>query len=89
MAILNYHYFSDADILVWANYYAENKATIRKTAEKFNVSKSTVHKAFSKRLYDLDRALYYRMNRVREKNKAERHLRGGLALAKKFKAKKN
>lgn len=88
MAKLVYHNHSDADVLAWAHYYVMNNSTIRKTAEKFKVSKSTVHKALATKLCGLDAELYVHMSAVCAKNKAERHLRGGIALAKKYKDKK-
>ncbi len=65
-------------------YIKENKATVRATAKKFHVSKSTVHKDVSERLRSLDPQLYTEVKAVLEVNKAQRHIRGGLATRKKY-----
>ena len=68
-----------------ALYLIENRATVRAAAGKFGVSKSTVHKDLSERLPLYDRALYTQVKAVLEENKAQRHIRGGLATRKKYK----
>ena len=68
-----------------ALYMVENKATVRSTAKKFGISKSTVHKDLSERLAVCNRPLYLQVKQVLETNKAERHIRGGLATRKKYK----
>ena len=65
-------------------YIKENKATVRATAKKFHVSKSTVHKDVSERLKALDPQLYTEVKEVLEVNKAQRHIRGGMATRKKY-----
>ncbi|MBQ7999952.1 MAG: sporulation transcriptional regulator SpoIIID [Ruminococcus sp.] len=67
-----------------AEYIIENKATVRFTAKKFGISKSTVHKDVSLRLRTLSPALYSQVKEVLELNKAERHLRGGIATKNKY-----
>lgn len=67
-----------------AEYIIENKATVRFTAKKFGISKSTVHKDVSQRLRALSPALYSQVKEVLELNKAERHLRGGIATKNKY-----
>ena len=67
-----------------ALYIIENDATVRDAAKRFGVSKSTVHKDLTERLRDIDRNLYVRARAVLERNKAERHLRGGEATRKKY-----
>ncbi|MBQ6397006.1 MAG: sporulation transcriptional regulator SpoIIID, partial [Oscillospiraceae bacterium] len=62
-----------------AAFVLETGSTVRAAAEKFGVSKSTVHKDLSERLERFDRALWLRVREVLELNKAERHIRGGLA----------
>ena len=62
----------------------ENKATVRAAAARFGVSKSTVHKDMSERLEQIDRSLWLRVRAILELNKAERHIRGGLATRKKY-----
>ena len=68
-----------------ALYLIENRTTVRTAAKKFGVSKSTVHKDLSERLPLYDRALYTQVKAVLEENKAQRHIRGGLATRKKYK----
>ena len=65
-------------------YIVETGATVRQAAQKFAVSKSTVHVDVTRRLRTLDRDLYDRVRRVLDENKRERHLRGGLATKRKF-----
>ena len=67
-----------------AAYIIENKATVRAAAKKFGVSKSTVHKDLSDRLPQFNRTLYLRVKDVLEENKAQRHIRGGIATRKKY-----
>lgn len=67
-----------------AAFVLETGSTVRAAAEKFGVSKSTVHKDLNERLERLDRALWLRVREVLELNKAERHIRGGLATRKKY-----
>ena len=66
----------------------ESKATVRSTAKKFGVSKSTVHKDVSQRLKVLNPALYRQVREILDTNKSERHIRGGLATKKKYLQKK-
>ena len=67
-----------------AVFVLKTGSTVRAAAEKFGVSKSTVHKDLSERLERFDRALWLRVREVLELNKAERHIRGGLATRKKY-----
>ena len=69
-----------------AEYIIETKATVRQTARKFGVSKSTVHKDVAERLKYVDPQLYKRVKTVLEINKAQRHIRGGLATKQKYSA---
>lgn len=68
-----------------ALYLIENRATVRSAAKKFGVSKSTVHKDLSERLPAYNRALYLQVKEVLDENKAQRHIRGGLATRRKYK----
>ena len=68
-----------------AQYIIENKATVRAAARKFSISKSTVHKDLSERLPAFNRTLYLQAKQVLEENKAQRHIRGGLATRRKYK----
>jgi putative DeoR family transcriptional regulator (stage III sporulation protein D) len=67
-----------------AVYIVENKATVRAAAQRFGVSKSTVHKDLSERLQSIDLALYRQVKEILDTNKAERHIRGGLATRRKY-----
>ena len=63
-----------------AVYIIENRATIRQAAKHFGLSKSTVHKDLSERLPLANRALYLSVREILDQNRAERHIRGGVAL---------
>ena len=69
-------------------YIVENKATVRRAAKQFGDSKSTVHKDVSQRHKYLDSGLYRDVKNVLAVNKAQRHIRGGLATKKKYQAMK-
>ena len=69
----------------FAQYIIENGATVRDTAREFKISKSTVHKDLSERLPSFNRPLYLQVKGVLEENKAERHIRGGIATRRKYK----
>jgi putative DeoR family transcriptional regulator (stage III sporulation protein D) len=62
----------------------ETGATVRATANRFGISKSTVHKDLSQRLPQINRNLYNQVKLVLEVNKAQRHIRGGLATKEKY-----
>lgn len=68
-----------------ALYLIENRTTVRAAAKKFGISKSTVHKDLSERLPVYNRTLYLRVKEILEENKAQRHIRGGLATRRKYK----
>ena len=68
-----------------AVYMIENGATVRSAALHFGISKSTVHKDLSQRLPYCNKALYKQVRTVLDKNKAQRHIRGGLATKAKYK----
>ncbi len=68
-----------------AVYIIENRATVRAAAKRFGISKSTVHKDLSERLALCNRSLYQQVRRILEINKAERHIRGGIATKQKYK----
>ena len=71
-----------------AAYIINNNATVRAAAKKFGISKSTVHKDVSERLRRLDPALWQQVKSVLDRNKAERHIRGGIATRMKYKGKR-
>ena len=68
-----------------AVYMIENGATVRDTARQFGISKSTVHKDLTVRLPRVNRSLYLQVRTILDRNKAERHLRGGMATKLKYK----
>lgn len=68
-----------------AVYVIENGATVRAAAQKFGISKSTVHKDLTQRLPKLNSGLYRQVRQVLDENKQERHIRGGLATRRKYK----
>lgn len=68
-----------------AEYIIENDSTVRAAAKQFGVSKSTVHKDVTERLKKQDVALWAQAKAVLERNKAERHIRGGIATRIKYK----
>ena len=70
--------------VILASYLVENKATVRAVAAKFGVSKSTIHKDVTERLEEINPSLAQEVKKVLEKNKSERHIRGGLATKKKY-----
>ena len=67
--------------------YHENKA-VRRAAKQFGVSKSTVHKDVAERLRSVDMGLYKEVSSVLAVNKAQRHIRGGMATKRKYEAQK-
>lgn len=70
--------------LLEGKYIAATGATVRKTAEKFGVSKSTVHKDVTERLKFVDGVLFSDVKAILEQNLAERHIRGGEATKRKY-----
>lgn len=76
------------DRAVWlAKYIIKNNATVRQAAAWSGVSKSTVHADVTTKLYKTDIDLYEKVRLVLDENKAERHLRGGLATKEKWQKK--
>lgn len=71
-------------VLELANYIVNTNSTVRAAAKKFRVSKSTVHKDITERLLELNPSLALEVKNVLENNKAERHLRGGMATREKY-----
>lgn len=68
-----------------AVYIIENQTTVRAAAKQFGVSKSTVHKDLTERLPHVNPGLYGQVRALLDLNKAERHIRGGLATRRKYK----
>ena len=73
-------------VLEVAKYIIDSKATIRKTAKVFGVSKSTIHKDMTERLPKINPSIAEQTQNILELNKAERHIRGGMATKLKYKA---
>lgn len=73
-------------VLKVARYIVENRATVRDAARRFDVSKSTVHKDVTERLRKVNPALARSVDRVLQTNKAERHIRGGQATRRRYRA---
>lgn len=71
--------------VILGEYILETGATVRATAKVFKISKSTVHKDVTDRLSHQDPQLYREVKQVLEKNKQERHIRGGMATRRKYK----
>ena len=71
-----------------AVYIIETGATVRTAAQHFGVSKSTVHKDLSQRLPQYNKHLYNQVRHVLDRNKAQRHIRGGMATQRKYRMKK-
>ena len=67
-----------------AVYMIETGATVRATARHFGISKSTVHKALTEQLHLCSYPLYTQVRQVLDKNKQERHIRGGMATRQKY-----
>lgn len=67
-----------------AAYIIENGATVRSAAKHFGISKSTVHKDLSQRLPQCNKGLYRQVRSVLDLNKAQRHIRGGMATREKY-----
>lgn len=71
-------------VLELARYIIETGSTVRSTATKFRISKSTVHKDITERLQEINPGLAAEVKEVLDNNKAERHIRGGLATKEKY-----
>ena len=71
-------------VLELAGYIIETGATVRAAAKKVRISKSTVHKDITERLLEINPGLAAQVKTVLDNNKAERHIRGGLATKEKY-----
>lgn len=74
-------------VIQLADHVIATGDTVRSAAEKFGISKSTVHKDLSDRLFYIDRAKYAKVRSVLDKNLSERHIRGGIATKRKYRLK--
>ena len=77
------HFLEDRSVEL-AEYLISQKATVRSTAKKFGVSKSTVHKDITERLRKVNPQLYKQVAEILQINKEERHIRGGMATKRKY-----
>ncbi len=80
--------FAEERSVQLGEYIVEHKATVRAAAKIFGVSKSTVHMDVTDRLKNVDSALFFQVREVLDQNKAQRHIRGGLATKEKYKKEK-
>lgn len=71
-------------VILLAEYIINTKATVRTAAKKFGVSKSTVHKDVTERLWHINKSMYNDVQKILGKNKTERHIRGGMATKLKY-----
>lgn len=76
---------SNKRAITLGEYIADTGATVRQCAKEYGISKSTVHSDVTKRLGGIDKDLCAKVRRVLDKNKTERHLRGGEATKRKYK----
>ena len=76
--------FMERRACVLAVYMIETGATVRATARHFGISKSTVHKDLCEKLPQCNRTLYRQVRKVLDQNKAQRHIRGGMATKAKY-----
>lgn len=74
----------DERVCKLALYMIETRATVRTAAKHFGVSKSTVHKDLSQRLPQYNKHLYRQVRHILDENKAQRHIRGGMATKQKY-----
>lgn len=81
--------FEKERCVILGEYIKETGSTVRQTAKKHGISKSTVHKDVTERLLNKDKILYNEVQLVLMKNKSERHLRGGNATKNKYKKEKS
>lgn len=79
----------DKRIITHARYYVDNVSTVREVAKQFGLSKSQVHIDITKKLKYLDLDLYDEVCKVIDKNKKERHVRGGRAIKNKYNSNKS
>lgn len=75
---------SDERAIALAEYIIRNNATVRAAAKANAVSKSTVHSDVTKRLQKIDGELYGKVRKILQTNKAEKHIRGGIATKRKY-----
>lgn len=76
-------------VLLISQYLIDTKGTVRAAADKFGISKSSVHTDVTKRLKNLNTGMYEQVRRVLDVNKEERHIRGGIATREKYRLARN
>lgn len=76
--------YTDERAVLIGEYVVETGSTVRKAAKVFGISKSTAHKDLTIKLREIDKILYYKVAKVLQKNKQERHIRGGNATKEKY-----
>ena len=76
--------YMEKRIISIAHYTIDHNSTVRSTAKKFGISKSTVHKDVTERLLQINPSLAKQARKVLDLNKAERHIRGGMATREKY-----
>ena len=81
--IVGQDFFHERAVIL-GQYIVKNNSTVRDAAKHFGISKSTVHQDVTKRLRAIDIILYYKVKKVLNKNKEERHIRGGEATKIKY-----
>ena len=72
------------EIIRQAKFIVEKHATVRQVAQFFGIPKSTVHSHITNNLFYIDYSLYEKVRKILDQNRAERHIRGGLAIKAKF-----
>lgn len=77
-------FFVEERAVELGRYIVDNNATVRATAKQYGISKSTVHTDVSRRLEGLDPVLFEQVRAVLDINKAQRHIRGGIATKEKY-----
>lgn len=77
---------SEERCVILGNYIVQNNATVRSTAKQFGISKSTVHQDITTKLEKANKRLFDEVKAVLDKNKQERHIRGGEATKQKYQA---
>lgn len=81
---MNYNSIEERAVF-FARYIVENEDTVRGVAKKFGISKSTVHIDITQRLQKINPQLFKEVRLILNENKAERHIRGGIATKNKYK----
>ena len=76
--------YNEEGVVAIANYIIDHNATVRQTAKRFGISKSTVHKDVTDRLEHINPSLASQARVVLDVNKSERHIRGGMATREKY-----